>query len=257
MAGGVPSVCAPDPETGGCQRAYVNHADVQAGGPHAGRVSTAGCRRWRHGRLRRCRRTRTKPVPRCDEPELRACADGRDGLPHAERHPELLELRAELCLARPHVRAQRVVEPARAPVRGIRVGGDMHGSQRPEQLPERHLRATTLAAEWDRVDVATLGVAEHTDIRVDRHDIPAPQEQCLVGLLRNDGHRTRLPERRCAELCAGEAISIGIRHLESVAVLRHCRERQAGGQHPVVVEFLFGCKERHIAGRVVGCAVGR
>ena len=35
MAGGVPSVCAPDPETGGCQRAYVNHADVQAGGPHA------------------------------------------------------------------------------------------------------------------------------------------------------------------------------------------------------------------------------
>ena len=34
MSNGVPTVCVPDPNTGGCQRPYVNHADTQGGGPH-------------------------------------------------------------------------------------------------------------------------------------------------------------------------------------------------------------------------------
>jgi phospholipase C len=34
MSGGVPTVCVPDPRTGGCQRPYVSHADDQGGGPH-------------------------------------------------------------------------------------------------------------------------------------------------------------------------------------------------------------------------------
>src|SRR3954468_3067557 len=34
MSNGVPSACLPDPNTGGCQRPYVNHADDQGGGPH-------------------------------------------------------------------------------------------------------------------------------------------------------------------------------------------------------------------------------
>ena len=34
MKHGVPTVCVPNPGTGQCQRPYVNHADVQGGGPH-------------------------------------------------------------------------------------------------------------------------------------------------------------------------------------------------------------------------------
>src|SRR5437016_4786663 len=35
MSNGVPTACLPDPNTGGCQRPYVNHADAEGGGPHA------------------------------------------------------------------------------------------------------------------------------------------------------------------------------------------------------------------------------
>jgi len=34
MSNGVPTACLPDPNTGSCQRPYVNHADVGGGGPH-------------------------------------------------------------------------------------------------------------------------------------------------------------------------------------------------------------------------------
>ena len=34
MSGGVPTVCVPDPATGGCDRPYVTHIDDNAGGPH-------------------------------------------------------------------------------------------------------------------------------------------------------------------------------------------------------------------------------
>jgi phospholipase C len=34
MSNGVPTVCIPNPNTGGCNRPYVDHADVQGGGPH-------------------------------------------------------------------------------------------------------------------------------------------------------------------------------------------------------------------------------
>jgi len=34
MQNGVPTVCAPDPATGGCVKPFVDHADVNGGGPH-------------------------------------------------------------------------------------------------------------------------------------------------------------------------------------------------------------------------------
>jgi phospholipase C len=34
MQSGVPTVCVPDPATGQCDKPYVDHADVNAGGPH-------------------------------------------------------------------------------------------------------------------------------------------------------------------------------------------------------------------------------
>ena len=40
MSNGVPTACVPDPNTGGCRRPYVNHADVGGGGPHAASSAT-------------------------------------------------------------------------------------------------------------------------------------------------------------------------------------------------------------------------
>ena len=34
MKNGKPTVCVPDPSTGACVAPYVDHADVNGGGPH-------------------------------------------------------------------------------------------------------------------------------------------------------------------------------------------------------------------------------
>jgi len=41
MAGGRPTVCVPDPATGACVAPYVDHSDVNGGGPHSAFNSTA------------------------------------------------------------------------------------------------------------------------------------------------------------------------------------------------------------------------
>ena len=53
----------------------------------------------------------------------------RDGLSHRDRHPELLVVRAELRVTGPHVRAERIVEPARALVPSVGVVGVVHRAQ--------------------------------------------------------------------------------------------------------------------------------
>jgi phospholipase C len=40
MSNGVPTVCSPDPSTGICQQPYVDHQDVNGGGPHDSNAST-------------------------------------------------------------------------------------------------------------------------------------------------------------------------------------------------------------------------
>ena len=41
MQNGVSAVCVPDPQTGSCVRPYVDHADVNGGGPHGAANATA------------------------------------------------------------------------------------------------------------------------------------------------------------------------------------------------------------------------
>ncbi|MDQ2844797.1 MAG: phospholipase [Actinomycetota bacterium] len=41
MAAGTPSVCAPDPQTHTCQKPFVDHSDVNGGGPHGQTNATA------------------------------------------------------------------------------------------------------------------------------------------------------------------------------------------------------------------------
>ncbi len=41
MANGLPTVCSPDPQNGTCMKPYVDHADVNGGGPHGQTNATA------------------------------------------------------------------------------------------------------------------------------------------------------------------------------------------------------------------------
>jgi phospholipase C len=41
MSNGVPTACVPNPNTGGCDRPYVDHIDANAGGPHGGSHAVA------------------------------------------------------------------------------------------------------------------------------------------------------------------------------------------------------------------------
>ena len=41
MQNGAPAVCVPDPRTGSCVRPYIDHADVNGGGPHGAANATA------------------------------------------------------------------------------------------------------------------------------------------------------------------------------------------------------------------------
>ena len=112
----------------------------------------------------------------CADPTNPACAANaatrrRDGLPHPERHPELLDVRARLRAAGPHVRAERVVEPARAPVPGVGVVGDLHQARRsravastrscrrpspPNGEPDASVRADTDAPIYAWTDLTYL-----------------------------------------------------------------------------------------------------
>jgi phospholipase C len=41
MSNGVPTVCSPDPVTATCQQPFVDHADVNGGGPHGASAAVA------------------------------------------------------------------------------------------------------------------------------------------------------------------------------------------------------------------------
>ena len=139
MKAGVPTVCVPDPAKGGCQRPYHDPSVVNAGGPHNHVSALGDVERRRDGRVRagrprrRRRRARARQDP--DVPERRR--DRRDGLPRPARDPELLGVRAELRPAGPHVRAGLELEPAGAPVHGLRVVGDLLRLRRPDELRQR------------------------------------------------------------------------------------------------------------------------
>jgi len=73
MSRGVPTVCAPDPITHRCQRPYVNHADVQGGGPHGAAASTRDI----HGaKMNGFVSAVDSAQQRCTDPENPACTAG-------------------------------------------------------------------------------------------------------------------------------------------------------------------------------------
>jgi hypothetical protein len=65
MQDGLPTVCVPDPHTGQCVKPYVDHQDVNGGGPHWGDFSAPGAA----GR-------RARPPPRRQGPRHGTAAGG-------------------------------------------------------------------------------------------------------------------------------------------------------------------------------------
>ena len=122
MRHGVPTACIPDPYASRA-RPYHDSQDVNDGGPHDQIAYTVD---YDNGRMDGFIRAPGECMPRtrCRPPGLRREPVARhDGLPQPARDPELLGLRARLRAPGPHVRAERVVEPARAPVHGLGMVG--------------------------------------------------------------------------------------------------------------------------------------
>ena len=136
MRHGKPTVCVPDPLRHDCLRPYHDSHDVDYGGPHdAGRVHHR-LRRRQDGRLHQGARELHEPA----RPDglHRQPAARHDGLPRPARDPELLDLRQGLRAPGPHVRVQRVVEPAGPPVHGLGVVGALHRGRQSVQLHLQH-----------------------------------------------------------------------------------------------------------------------
>ena len=155
MRHGRPSVCMPDP------------------GP---RRMPAPVPRRRPGPGRRAPRSRTpaeistavgwtasSPAPSAParlcrgglDTGVRAQRTRRHGLPRRARDPELLDLRAPLRAPGPHVRAARVLEPARSPVPRLGMVGPVPAIRSSGHLRQRSRASSALVR--NRVDPTTPG----------------------------------------------------------------------------------------------------
>ncbi len=124
--------------TGQCVGPYPDHADVNGGGPARGSQRHRRHRRWQDGWLRRPSGARPQGLHRCQQSRLHELQDpGCHGLSHPVRHPQLLGLCPQLRAPRPHVRTQRLLEPALASVSGLGVVGALHPTRQPGQLHQR------------------------------------------------------------------------------------------------------------------------
>ena len=155
--------------------------------------------------------SRGEGVPEREQPGVRELSEPRrDGVPHAERHPELLVVRAELRAPGPHVRAERLLEPPRASLPGVGVVGEVHPARHAVELHER-ARGARAPARLPRER------RRGADLRLDRPHVPAAQEQRAVGLLRRDRDRAGLRERRRGHVRAGPPELVHTGHLEPAA----------------------------------------
>ncbi len=174
---------------------------------------------------------------------------GRDGLPHLGRDPELLEIRAKLRPAGPHVPVGSVVEPALASLHGLRLVGSVLETERPDELRQPGSEPPH-AARVGRPERQAPGRAS---LRVDGHHVPASPGRRELGLLRLPGHPTRL-RRRQGDLQGLTAKRADPRHLESAPVLRHRATGRRVEEHPAHRELLRRCEDRDASGRLVGHA---
>ena len=171
MKNGVPTVCLPDVRPRPCVRPYPDHADINTDSPHASAVARRDIDGGRmDGFVRRARVVQPRLYGSQDRQVSGArerSDDRRRRIPHRERPPELLDLRARLRAAGPHVRADAVVEPSVAPLHGLRVGGGMHPTQHPNSC--RNASDLLTGPQMPRYG-NPFEPSRTADLRVDRPD---------------------------------------------------------------------------------------
>ena len=144
-AEGIPMLSgAPGGVRAGLRAGQVRHAFSRLGGPEPRRTPCSG--RRLHGHRRRAdgrvhlagREEDGHHLQRGGVAALPGHRPDRcHGIPRPARDPELLGVRHELRAAGSHVRAQRVLEPARAPLHGVGVVGQMQPGGQPHELHQR------------------------------------------------------------------------------------------------------------------------
>ena len=209
------------------------------------------CERRKDGRLRGPGRPGPPGLHRPQQPRLHQQPGARrHGLPRRPGDTELLGLRPELRAPGPHVRAQRLLEPARAPVHGLGVVGPLHHAGRPPELSERPAEPGQPSRLPPRG-----GEREHPRLRLDRPHLSAPQQRDQLGLLHRQRQRARLRERlrRHLHTEAPECPYAG--DMEPAAVLRHREGGRPAGQHPASADVRVlgpgGVPPRGLLGRPV------
>ncbi len=134
MANGVPSVCLPDPQQGGCVRPFHDRNDRNVGGPHSGSAAIADIDGGKMDGFLVAARGRARRL--CREPkfsELRR-HERSNGISRRPGASELLEVCARFRAAGSSFRAKRILELAAAPLHGFRVVREMSRERRSDEL---------------------------------------------------------------------------------------------------------------------------
>ena len=169
----------------------------------------------------------------------------------AQRHPELLDLREGLRPAGPHVRAERVVEPARAPVPGVGVVGLLHQPRQPVELRRTRCRPSRSSGPPNAPAVyggeagpktgGKKGAKRSTGTTAANQPIYAWTDLTYLlhkahvswGYYVVTGTEPDCENAAADDLRPGPAELQHARHLEPAAVVRHGEGRPPARQHPV------------------------
>ena len=263
MKNGKPTVCVPDPVTKHVCRAVRRPRTTSTAAARTARQAarpTSTAARWTasSGRPQSGRRVpRPHRSRRCSTPGQNA---RRDGVPHRERHPELLDLRQGLRPPGPHVRAERLVEPSRAPVPGLGMVGRAAPSTTTRRVCNNvDLHVRTAGACPTGNPLGPTKRADDPDLRVDRPHVPAAQEPRVSwGYYVVPRHRARLRERRRDLVRHRDAERQDPRHLEPAArTSTRCTTTTSSATSSRSPSFYAAAKAGTLPAVVVGRAVGR
>ena len=163
---------------------------------------------------------------------------GRDGLPRRARDPQLLGVRQPVRPAGPHVRAELRLEPARAPLPGLRVVGEVRAPERPDDVQERPLRSS-----------GGPGARRASATRTGR-STPGPTSRTCSTATTSAGATTSCTGREpdCDDgatlKCDPGPLSIGTpEHLEPVARVHHGRGRTISSRNiQPVTDFIAAAR---------------